>query len=54
MPIDLPPQAPNSSIQRQAEDLARVQEQQRKRREAERKEALAAEARQRAQQTEQR
>lgn len=53
MPIDLPPQTPNASIQRQAEDLARVQEQQRKLREEERKRALASEARLRAQQTKQ-
>ena len=53
MPIDLPPPAPSASIQRQAEDLARAEELQRKRREAERKEALAAEARLRAQQTKQ-
>jgi hypothetical protein len=53
LPIDLPPQTPNSSIERQAEDLARVQEQQRKRREEERQRALDAEARLRAQQTKQ-
>lgn len=53
MPIDLPPQSPNVSIQRQAEDLARVQAQQRKRLEDERKRALDAEARLRAQQTKQ-
>lgn len=53
MPIDLPPQTPNVSVQRQAEDLARAQELQRKRLEEERKRALDAEARLRAQQTKQ-